>query len=196
MPHNPAAMALTAFICEVPHPFVGAGRYKTWAAPRCRVSRVVEGETTTHVAGVLLHAPSSLRHFQRLWVTNLKNWDLSRLPYKRGAIRLVTLAQYRAEIGPTETALTLCSQVVGNLLATTFAEVDRRAKQRTEDDHAAEIRRRVDERMKEQQAPEAVEARRLAKAARAAERRELEDMDVADNESWHLRRSLKPPSSL
>ena len=102
-------MALNALIREVPHPFEGAPTFTYWAATRCRTFRVIEGATSTHLAGILVRSPGPQKQFQRLWATNLKNWGLARLPYKRGAVRLVTLAQYRAEIGPPEPVLTLCS---------------------------------------------------------------------------------------
>ena len=143
-------MALVAFICEVPRPFEGVPKFRAWAAPRCRGVNVVEGTTTTRLSGILLRSPGNQRKFQSLWANNLRNWGLPRLTYQRGAVRLVTLAQYKAEIGPTENALAVCSKLVEDLVNTAVAYSDRRAKEREE----AEAKRLRDARVKADQTPE------------------------------------------
>ena len=165
-------MALVAFICEVPRPFEGVPKFRAWAAPRCRGVNVVDGTATTRLAGILLRSPGNQRKFQSLWANNLRNWGLPRLTYQRGAVRLVTLAQYKAEIGPTENALAVCSKLVEDLVNTAVAYSELRAKQREE----AEAKRLHEARVKASQTPE-------AKAEREAERREQMAMIEADMQS-------------
>ena len=208
-------MALVGFVCEVPRPFGGIDKFKAWATPRCRTFHVVADGPIVRLAGVLLRPPDSQKQFQRLWATNLKNWKLPRFSYRRGAVRLVTRAQYRAEFGLSENDRAVCAQVVQNLVDIVVDQDDRRVEQREAAARRAEaMRYNAWSRTPEGKAQLEAEHRarvekeeadwkaylertnaemKVRKEERDTLKRERAAMEVADSEASDLRRSHVRP---
>ena len=208
-------MALVGFVCDVPRPFGGIDKFKAWATPRCRTFHVVVNGQTLRLAGILHRAPRSLKHFQRLWATNLTNWKLPKFSYMHGAVRLVTRVEYRAEFGLSENERAVCAQVVQDIVNIVVDQDDRRVEQReaaarraeamrynawarTPEGKAqleAERRARVEKEEADWKASfERTNAElKVRKEERDSLKRERAGMEVADSEASDLRRSHVRP---
>ncbi len=104
-------------------------RFKEWAKPRCREFRVLPpvGGVTV-VCGILLTPPAKVRGFHSLWITNLKTWKVKPGPvYRHGKLRLLTLDEYRAEMGTSPAVLEVCTTIVDDILSEYFWKKESKA---------------------------------------------------------------------
>ncbi len=109
-------------------------RIKAWGNPRCREFRVLPpvGGVSV-VCGILVTQPATARGFQSLWITNIKKWQIPPGPaYRPGKLRLVTLDDYRAEMGTSTVAVETCASIVDAILSRVFSTMELKASSEAE----------------------------------------------------------------
>ncbi len=131
-------------------------RIKAWAGQRCREFRLlppVSGVTT--VCGILI-TPIVPKKFHCLWITLLKNWKVPPgAPHRAGKLRLVTLEEYRLELGTSPSVTKVCADIIGGIFENVWNSICRKdeCEKRNRANHAAfEVgqKRRRDEEAKHQ----------------------------------------------
>jgi hypothetical protein len=102
-------------------------RIKAWAGQRCREYRLlppVSGVTT--VCGILI-TPIVQKKFHCLWITLLKNWKVPPgAPHLPGKLRLVTLEEYRLELGTSPRVTKVCADIVGSIFDNAWNSICRK----------------------------------------------------------------------
>jgi len=113
-----ASVVRCCFIAQLPdlEPFHKT-QITAWGNPRCREFRIIPSATGTVACGILVTAPTTAKGFLRLWITNTKNWKIPPGPaYRPGKLRLVTLEEYRLEMGHSPSVTEACADVVKEIL--------------------------------------------------------------------------------
>mgnify|MGYP000594682567 CR=1 FL=1 len=115
-------------------------RIKAWAGQRCREFRIlpsVSGVTT--VCGILI-TPIVPKKFSCLWITLLKNWKVPPgAPHRTGKLRLVTLEEYRLELGTSPSVTKVCADIIGGIFENVWNSICRKdeCEKRNRANHAA-----------------------------------------------------------
>ena len=116
------AVVTPCFITQMPdlEP-VHKTRITAWGNPRCREFRIIPSATGTVVCFILVMVPTTAKGFLRLWITNIKNWKIPSGPvYRPGKLRLMTLEEYRLEMGHSPSVTEACADVVEGILGGVF----------------------------------------------------------------------------
>ncbi len=101
-------------------------RFKGWAKTRCREFRVLAPVDGVSVAcGILVTPPAKVTGFQSLWIGLLKQWKVPPGPANRtGKLRLLTLADYRLEMGTSTAVADVCANILDEILNDVYSVKD------------------------------------------------------------------------